>query len=78
MFISVTFKSVSQALAATLLLGLLAAPAAQAQRKSKPVNADGSLTATAPAGAVEAREPMRFINTNFQGGSISMRSMVWG
>jgi 4,5-DOPA dioxygenase extradiol len=30
------------------------------------------------AGAVEAREPMRFINTNFQGGSISMRSMVWG
>jgi 4,5-DOPA dioxygenase extradiol len=30
------------------------------------------------AGAVEAREPMRFFNTNFQGASISMRSMVWG
>ena len=30
------------------------------------------------AGAVESREPMRFFNTSFQGGSISMRSMVWG
>ncbi len=30
------------------------------------------------AGAVEAREPMRFFNTNFQGGSISMRSVLWG
>ena len=30
------------------------------------------------AGAVDAKEPMRFFNTNFQGGSISMRSMVWG
>ena len=30
------------------------------------------------AGAVEAREAMRFFNTSFQGGSISMRSMVWG
>lgn len=30
------------------------------------------------AGAVESREPMRFFNTNFQGGSISMRSMIWG
>ena len=30
------------------------------------------------AGAVEPAEPMRFFNTNFQGGSISMRSMVWG
>jgi 4,5-DOPA dioxygenase extradiol len=30
------------------------------------------------AGAVEAREPMRFFNTSFQAGSISMRSMVWG
>ena len=30
------------------------------------------------AGAVEAREPMRFFNTSFQGGSISMRSVVWG
>jgi 4,5-DOPA dioxygenase extradiol len=29
------------------------------------------------AGAVEAGEPMRFFNTNFQGGSISMRSVVW-
>lgn len=30
------------------------------------------------AGAVDAKEPMRFFNTSFQGGSISMRSMVWG
>ena len=30
------------------------------------------------AGAAEAREPMRFFNTGFQCGSISMRSMVWG
>ena len=48
MLISVTFKSISQALAATLLLGLLVAPPAQAQRKGKPVNADGSLAATVP------------------------------
>jgi len=30
------------------------------------------------AGAVEPRESMRFFNTSFQGGSISMRSVVWG
>jgi 4,5-DOPA dioxygenase extradiol len=30
------------------------------------------------AGAVESREPMRFFNTSFQAGSISMRSVVWG
>ena len=30
------------------------------------------------AGAVDANEPMRFFNTSFQGGSISMRSVVWG
>ena len=30
------------------------------------------------AGAVEASEPLRFFNTSFQGGSISMRSVVWG
>ncbi len=30
------------------------------------------------AGAVDAKEPMRFFNTSFQGGSISMRSMIWG
>ena len=30
------------------------------------------------AGAVDSHEPMRFFNTDFQGGSISMRSMVWG
>ncbi len=30
------------------------------------------------AGAADAKEPMRFFNTNFQGGSISMRSVVWG
>ena len=29
-------------------------------------------------GAVDAKEPMRFFNTSFQGGSISMRSVVWG
>ena len=30
------------------------------------------------AGAVDGKEPMRFLNTNFQNGSISMRSVVWG
>lgn len=30
------------------------------------------------AGAVDSREPMRFFNTSFQLGSISMRSVVWG
>ncbi|WP_168922640.1 4,5-DOPA dioxygenase extradiol [Polaromonas vacuolata] len=30
------------------------------------------------AGAVQAGERMRFFNTSFQGGSISMRSVVWG
>jgi 4,5-DOPA dioxygenase extradiol len=30
------------------------------------------------AGAVDAREPMRFFNTSFQAGSISMRSAIWG
>ena len=30
------------------------------------------------AGAVDAKEPMRFFNTSFQGGSISMRSFGWG
>lgn len=30
------------------------------------------------AGAVNADEPMRFFNTSFQGGSISMRSVLWG
>ena len=30
------------------------------------------------AGAVDAKEPIRFFNTSFQGGSISMRSVVWG
>ena len=30
------------------------------------------------AGAVDAKEPMRFLNTNYQGGSIAMRSVVWG
>lgn len=29
------------------------------------------------AGAVDAREPMRFFNTSFQAGSISMRSVIW-
>ncbi len=30
------------------------------------------------AAAVDANEPVRFFNTNFQFGSIAMRSMVWG
>ncbi|OGA96290.1 MAG: 4,5-DOPA dioxygenase extradiol [Burkholderiales bacterium RIFCSPHIGHO2_12_FULL_61_11] len=30
------------------------------------------------AGAVDGREPLRFFNTSFQAGSISMRSVVWG
>lgn len=30
------------------------------------------------AGAVQSHEPMRFFNTSFQGGSISMRSAIWG
>ena len=30
------------------------------------------------AGAVDAKEPMRFFNTSYQGGSIAMRSVVWG
>ncbi|MBC7608048.1 MAG: 4,5-DOPA dioxygenase extradiol [Polaromonas sp.] len=30
------------------------------------------------AGAVDAKDPMRFFNTNYQGGSIAMRSVVWG
>ena len=30
------------------------------------------------AGAVDQHEPMKFLNTSFQGGSISMRSVIWG
>ena len=30
------------------------------------------------AGAADAGEPVRFFNTNYQGGSIAMRSVVWG
>ena len=30
------------------------------------------------AGAVNGTEPMRFFNTSFQGGSVSMRSVMWG
>ncbi len=30
------------------------------------------------AGAVEGNEPMRFFNTSYQGGSIAMRSVIWG
>ena len=30
------------------------------------------------AGAVGSEEPMHFFNTSYQGGSISMRSVVWG
>ena len=30
------------------------------------------------AGAVDSKEPAWFFNTNFQGGSIAMRSVVWG
>jgi 4,5-DOPA dioxygenase extradiol len=30
------------------------------------------------AGAVDAKEPVRFFNTSYQGAAISMRSVVWG
>ena len=30
------------------------------------------------AGAADSGEPMRFFNTSYQGGSIAMRSVVWG
>ena len=30
------------------------------------------------AGAADGKEPMRFFNTDYQGGSIAMRSVVWG
>lgn len=50
MLISVSLKTVSQSLAALLLLGLLTAAPAQAQRKGRAANPDGSL-ATAPAPA---------------------------
>ena len=30
------------------------------------------------AGAVDSKEPMRFFNTDYQGGSIAMRSVLWG
>ncbi len=30
------------------------------------------------AGAVDGKEPVRFFNTDYQGGSIAMRSVVWG
>ncbi len=30
------------------------------------------------AGAADGKEPMRFFNTSYQGGSIAMRSVVWG
>ena len=30
------------------------------------------------AGAVDGKEPVRFFNPNYQGGSIAMRSVVWG
>ncbi len=45
--ISAPLQSVSQALAALLVLGLLGAAPAQAQRKSRAANADGSLAAPA-------------------------------
>lgn len=51
MLISVSFKPVSQALGGLLVLGLLVAAPAQAQRKGRPnsvANADGSLGATVP------------------------------
>lgn len=51
MLISVSLKPISQALSAFLLLGLLVAAPAQAQRKGRGTvaNADGSLAATDPA-----------------------------
>ncbi|GAB3288856.1 hypothetical protein GCM10027511_00290 [Hymenobacter humi] len=57
MLISASLKTVSQSLAALLLLGLLVAEPAQAQRKrsTSVANADGSLATTAPVPARPAR-----------------------
>ena len=49
MLISAAFKSVSQTLATSLLLGLLVALPAQAQRKSTVANADGTRPTPPPA-----------------------------
>lgn len=61
MLISASLKSVSQALAALLVLGLLGAAPAQAQRKGRTsaANADGSLaTATAPVPRAARLQPL--------------------
>ena len=58
MLIFTSLKTISQALAALLLLGLLGAAPAQAQRKGRPTpaaNPDGSLPTTAPASARTTR-----------------------
>ncbi|UOQ98756.1 hypothetical protein MUN81_04510 [Hymenobacter sp. 5317J-9] len=57
MFLSASFKTVSQAVAAVGLLGLLLATPAHAQRKSKgqATNPDGSLAATTAAPGKPAR-----------------------
>ena len=54
MLIPASLKTTSPALAAFLLLGLLVASPAQAQRKGR-ANADGSLTTAAPAPVQSAR-----------------------
>ena len=36
------------------------------------------LYAAGAVGSAGGKEPMRFFNTNFQGGSIAMRSVIWG
>ena len=54
MLISTSLKTVSCSLAALLLLGLLGAAPAQAQRKGR-ANSDGSLAASAPASAKATR-----------------------
>jgi tetratricopeptide (TPR) repeat protein len=53
--ISVSLKTVSQSLAAVLLLGLLVAAPAHAQRKGHGANPDGSLAATPTAPTLPAR-----------------------
>lgn len=55
MSISASIKSVSQGLAALLVLGMVAAAPAQAQRKTRAANADGSLTAATAASPRAAR-----------------------
>jgi 4,5-DOPA dioxygenase extradiol len=49
----------------------------EAARQSQPTH-DHYLPLLYAAGAAEPGEPVRFFNESYQGGSIAMRSMVWG